>query len=164
MMASEKIISQKTEVVSEIKSNIESANAVVFFDYRGLTVGEMGELRKTLKENDASLKIYKNTLTQRAVDELKLDLNDTLLGPSAMAYGSDIIAPIKVVSDFAKKFDSLEIKGGIIEGEVSTLEALKSIAAIPSREGLLTMLAGGLIGVVRDLSIGLNMVAEQKEN
>ena len=163
-MASEKIISQKTGVVSEIKSNIESANAVVFFDYRGLTVGEMGELRKTLKENDASLKIYKNTLTQRAVDELKLDLNDTLLGPSAMAYGSDIIAPIKVVSDFAKKFDNLEIKGGIIEGEVSTLEALKSIAAIPSREGLLTMLAGGLIGVVRDLSIGLNMVAEQKEN
>jgi len=162
-MASEKIIAQKTDVIAEIKSNLETAGSVIFFDYRGLTVEEISALRKSLKENDASLKIYKNTLTKKATDELNLDLEEALKGPSAMAFSPDVIAPVKILSDYAKKYETLEIKAGIVEGEVSTLETLKQLAAIPSRDGLLTMLAGGMIGIVRDLSIALNMVAEQKQ-
>ena len=80
-----------------------------------------------------------------------------------MAYSDDSVAPIKVLSDFAKEHKALEIKGGIVDGEVATLDTIKQLSTLPSREGLLTMLASGLIGTVRDLSIALNMVSEEKE-
>jgi large subunit ribosomal protein L10 len=80
-----------------------------------------------------------------------------------MAYSNDSIAPIKTLSDFAKDHKALEIKGGIVDGEVTDLDTIKKLAQLPSREGLLTMLATGLIGTVKDLSIALNLLSEQKE-
>ena len=99
----------------------------------------------------------------RALSDLKIDVNDQLIGPSAMAFGTDQIGAVKVLSDFAKKNQALVLKVGIIDGEVSDKEKLDQLASIPSREGLLTMLAGGMIGIARDLSICLNLYAEQKE-
>ena len=93
-----------------------------------------------------------------------IDLNEALTGPKAMAFGSDAVAPIKVLSDFANKHKSLEMKIGIVEGKITTLEILKELSKIPSREGLLTQLAGGLIGVVRDLSICLDLYSQKLEN
>lgn len=163
-MANAKIIEKKAEVVSEIKEKFQNANSVVLFDYRGLTVAEVTELRRALRESGADYKVYKNTLTKRAVDELNIGLGEYLTGPSAISFSSDELGPVKIISEFAKKHEALELKAGIVEGKVADANELEKYAAIPSREGLLTMLAGGLIGTVKDLSIALNLLAEQKEN
>lgn len=163
-MASPKILEKKQQIVNEILENIKKSQTIVFFEYRGLSVVELTELRKSLRETDSEFKVYKNTLTKRALETMGIDLNEALTGPKAMAFGSDAVAPIKVLSDFANKHKSLEMKIGIVEGKITTLEILKELSKIPSREGLLTQLAGGLIGVVRDLSICLDLYSQKLEN
>ena len=162
-MANQKIIEAKAKVVDEIADTAKNNASFILFDYRGLTAEETSELRKILRENDSKYKVWKNTLTKRAMDNLNYDLDGCLEGPSAIAYSNDAIAPIKALSNFAKAHPALELKGGIVDGNVTSLEELKALSTIPSREGLLTMLAGGLIGTVRDLSIALNLYSEQKE-
>ena len=110
------------------------------------------------------MNVYKNTLTKRALDSLNISMDECVLGPSALVYSTDAVAPIKTVTNFAKEHSALSVKGGIVDGKVSSLEELAQLATIPSRDGLLTMLAGGMIGIVKDLSIALNLYAEQKEN
>lgn len=161
-MASQKIVEAKAQVVEEITNVAKSSASFILFDYRGLTAEETSELRKLLRDSDSKYKVWKNTLTKRAMDNLELNLDDCLAGPSAIAYSDDAIAPIKALSNFAKEHPALEIKGGIVDGNVTSLEEIKALSTIPSREGLLTMLAGGLIGTVRDLSIALNLLSEQK--
>ena len=162
-MANAKIIEQKAGVVSEIKEKFENAKSVVAFDYRGLSVAEVTELRKKLREAGADYKVYKNTLTKRALDELNIDMNEYLAGPSAIAFGTDELSIVKIINDFAKEHEALELKAGIVEGKVAGLEDLKRYAAIPSRDMLLTMLAAGLMGTVRDLSICLDLYSKEKE-
>ena len=99
----------------------------------------------------------------RALSDLKIDITDSLVGPSAMAFGKDQIGAVKVLSDVAKNNQALVLKVGIIDGEISDKAKLAALATIPSREGLLTMLAGGMIGIARDLSICLDLYAKQKE-
>ena len=161
-MANSKIIERKAGIVSEIKEKFENAKSVVLFDYRGLTVSEVTELRKKLREVGSDYKVYKNTMTSRALDELKIDLNDYLTGPNAITFGSDELSIVKILSDFAKEHDKLELKAGVIDGKVAGLEEIKQYASIPSREGLLTMLAGGLMATVRDLSICLDLYSNEK--
>ena len=163
-MANKLILEKKAETVNEITDKLKNSAGVVFVDYRGLTDEEITELRKTLRENNADVKVYKNTLTKRALDSLEISLDECVKGPSALVYSEDAVAPIKVVTNFAKDHEALNIKGGLVDGKVSSLEELAKLATIPSREGLLTMLAGGMIGIARDLSIALNLYAEQKEN
>lgn len=162
-MASEAILKQKQAVIDEIKDRVQNANTIVLFDYRGITDSEAKELRVKLRESNSDYKVYKNTLMARAFNELNIDLNDSLNGPSAFAYGEDQIAPIKILSDFAKDHPALVLKVGIVDGEKADQAKLAEYATIPSRDGLLTMLAGGMIGLVRDLSICLNLYSEQKE-
>ena len=162
-MANSKIIERKAGIVSEIKEKFENAKSVVLFDYRGLTVSEVTELRKKLREVGSDYKVYKNTMTSRALDELKIDLNDYLTGPNAITFGTDELSIVKILSDFAKEHDKLELKAGIIDGKVAGLEEIKQYASIPSREGLLTMLAGGMIATVKDLSICLDLYTKQSE-
>lgn len=162
-MANAKILEAKQGVIDEITEVAKTSASFILFDYRGLTAEEVTELRRNLRENGAKYKVWKNTLTKRAMDGLNYNLDDCLNGPSAMAYSDDSVAPIKVLSDFAKEHKALEIKGGIVDGEVASLDTIKQLATLPSREGLLTMLASGLIGTVRDLSIALNMLSEEKE-
>ncbi len=162
-MANVKILEQKQRVIDEIKDTVSNASTIVLFDYRGLTDSESKELRRALRESGSDYKVYKNTLMARAFSDLKIDLNENLEGPSALAFGSDAIAPIKVLSDFAKTHPALMLKVGIVDGEKSDKDALLALSKLPSREGLLTMLAGGMIQIAKDLSICLDLYAQQKE-
>lgn len=162
-MASEAILKQKQAVIDEIKERVQAANTIVLFDYRGITDSEAKELRIKLRETNSDYKVYKNTLMARAFNDLNIDLNDSLNGPSAFAFGEDQIAPIKVLSDFAKDHPALVLKVGIVDGEKADQAKLAEYATIPSRDGLLTMLAGGMMGIVRDLSICLDLYSQQKE-
>ena len=162
-MANVKILAKKQETIDEIKSTVENSATVVLFDYRGITDNEAKALRRSLRENGSDYKVYKNTLMARAFNDLNIDLNASLEGPSALAYGNDQIAPIKILSEFAKKNPAIILKAGVVDGDVSDKEKLAELATIPSRDGLLTMLAGGLIGIAKDLSICLDLYAKQKE-
>ena len=162
-MASERILEEKKQIVSEIVNKIKSNEAVILFQYQGLTVAELSELRNKLKDSNSEVKVYKNTLLKLACDELNIDINEFLEGPNAILFGSDLLEPIKVISEFAKSHKKLEIRVGVLSGNVSDKAVIAEYASIPSREGLLTMLASGMIQYVRDLSIALNLYAEQME-
>ena len=162
-MASEAILKQKQAVIDEIKDRVQNANTIVLFDYRGITDSEAKELRVKLRESNSDYKVYKNTLINRALDGSNYDIHEYLEGPSAISFSTDELAPVRVLSDFAKKHEALQLKVGIVEGKVATEDKLKEYASIPSREGLLTMLAGGLMATVRDLSICLDLYAKEKE-
>ena len=162
-MASEKILMQKQTVIDEIKDRASAAKTIVLFDYRGLTDSEAKELRIKLGESNSDYKVYKNTLMARAFNDLGIDLTEGLAGPSAFAYGEDQIAPIKTLSEFAKDHPAVILKVGYVDGEKADEAKLAEYATIPSREGLLTMLAGGMIGIAKDLSICLDLYSQQKE-
>lgn len=162
-MANQKILDKKQEIIDEIADKTKNSNSVVLFEYQGLTVEDTNNLRRLLKENSSEFKIYKNTLVKRAFDELKIDLTDELKGPKAMAFSEDEIAPIKVLYDFAKKHKALVVKTGLVDGEITEEEKLRELSTIPSKEGLLTMLAGGLLGTVKNLAICLDLRAQDLE-
>lgn len=163
-MASEAILKQKQVVIDEIKERVQNAKTIVLFDYRGITDSEAKELRVKLRESNSDYKVYKNTLMARAFNDLDIDLNESLNGPSAFAFGEDQIAPIKVLSEFAKDHPALVLKVGIVDGEKADQAKLAEYATIPSREGLLTMLAGGMMAIPRDLAIALDLYSQQKED
>lgn len=163
MVANVNILAKKQEIIDEVKAKVQEATTVVLFDYRGLTDNESKELRVKLRDTGADYKVYKNTLMARAFNDLNIDVNTSLEGPSAFAYGNDAIAPIKVLTDFAKTHPALVLKVGIVDGEIADQAKLAEYATIPSREGLLTMLAGGMMGIPRDLSICLDLYSAQKE-
>ena len=135
-------------------------------DYRGLTVAEVTELRKQLRDAGVEFKVYKNTMTRRAADSLGLsELNEFLVGPSALAFSNeDVIAPAKIINNFAKEHEALEIKAGVIEGSYVPVEDVKAIASLPSREGLLSMLLSVLQAPVRNFAYAVKAVGEDKEN
>ena len=123
-MANAKILEQKSLVVDEIKGKFENAKSVVVFDPRGLNVAEVTELRRALRESGSDYKVYKNTLVKRAVNSLDIKLDEFLEGPSAISFSSDELAPVKVISEFAKKHTNLELKAGIVEGKVAEASEL----------------------------------------
>lgn len=159
------IIEQKKQMVVEIADKLKASKTVVVVDYRGLTVGEVTELRKQLREAGVEFKVYKNSLTRRAAEASELvTLNEFLTGPNAIAFSNeDVIAPAKILNDFAKKHEALEIKAGVIEGNVATAEEIKALAELPSREGLLSMLLSVLQAPMRGLALATKAVADQKE-
>ena len=154
-MANKKIIERKQQTVEEIIEKTKNSSCVVLFENQGLTVSETNELRKELR---------KNTLAKRAMDELKIDFDTELQGPKALAFGTDAIAPIKVLNDFANKTKKLEMKIGFVDGTVADQAMLNTLANIPSREQLLTMLAGGLMQTVKDFAICLDLHSQNLEN
>ncbi len=163
-MANQKILDKKQETINEISEKASNASSVVFFEYQGLKAMETNDIRRILRESGSELKVYKNTLVRRALDSLKIDLAAELEGPKAVAFGTDAVAPIKALSDFAKKHPALVLKVGIVDGEIADEAKLKELSTIPSREGLLTMLASGLMGTVRDLSICLDLHSQNLES
>ena len=162
-MANQAIIAKKEEVVNEIAERVKNANSIVLFDYRGLTDAEIVELRRKLREENSFYKVYKNTLTKRAFDKLSIKLDDCLEGPSAIATSDDEIAAIKVLAEFAKTHPALELKGGYVDGKVASLEELNKLATIPSRDGLLTMFAAGLMEHVKNVAICLDLHSQNLE-
>ena len=162
-MASSKILEHKKAIVDEIVDKLKSSESVIIFQYQGMTVEELSDLRRKLREVESDVKVYKNTLLKRAADELKINLDDFLEGPNAILFGKTLLEPIKIISEFAKSHDKLDIRVGVISGDVADLSVIKEYASIPSREGLLTMLAGGMMQYVKDLAISLNLYAELME-
>ena len=164
-MASQKILESKENIVKEITDKVKSSESVILFTYQGLTVAEMEELRKVLKENEAEVKIYKNTLVKRALDSLKINMETSYLeGPNAIVFGKNLLEPIKVISKFAKEHEAATVRIGILSGEIADLDVINKYATIPSRDTLLTQLASGMMAYVKDLSIALNLYSESKEN
>ena len=162
-MASTKILEQKKKTVDEIIDKLKNSESVIIFQYQGMSVADLSDLRRKLKEAQAEVKVYKNTLLKRAADELNINLDDFLAGPNAILFGKTLLEPIKIISEFAKSNDKLDIRVGIISGDVADISVIKEYASIPSREGLLTMLAGGMMQYVKDLAISLNLYAEKME-
>lgn len=163
-MGSVKALTLKKQIVSEITDKLKSSSAIIFFDYLGLTVSEMTELRRKMKDADADIRIYKNSLTKRALDSLSLKDDFNLMGPHALSFSSNIVEPIKIITNYAKDHPRLVLKKGIVEGNFISVPSILELALIPSREGLLTMLAAGMLEIVRDLSICLHLVSELKDN
>ena len=159
------VIEQKKQVVDEIAEKLQASNSIVVVDYRGLNVAEVTELRKQLREAGIEFKVYKNTLTRRAAEAAGLEgINEFLTGPNAIAFSNeDVVAPAKIINEFAKKNEALEIKAGIIEGTLASVEDVKALAELPSREGLLSMLLSVLQAPVRNFALATKAVAEQKE-
>jgi large subunit ribosomal protein L10 len=159
------VIEQKQTIVDEIAGKLKSSVSTVVVDYRGLNVAEVTELRKQLREAGIDFKVYKNTLTRRAAEATELTgLNEVLTGPNAIAFSNeDVVAPAKILNDFAKKHEALEIKAGVIEGNIATVEEIKALADLPSREGLLSMLLSVLQAPIRNLALAAKAVADQKE-
>jgi large subunit ribosomal protein L10 len=162
-MASEKNLLMKKNVVEEIKNKLDKSKTFLLLNYQGLTVSELDALRRKLRNNNTDVKIYKNTLVDLALKDKKIPLNDFMEGPNAYLFSESIIEPIKMVSEFAKDHPSLVIRAGLIDNEVVDTHIINEYATIPSMEGLLTMFAGGLIEHVKNLSIALNLYAENLE-
>lgn len=160
-----KVIETKQQVVTEIADKLRASKSTIVVDYRGLTVSEVTELRKNLREAGVEFKVYKNSLTRRAAESAEMaELNEFLTGPNAIAFSNeDVVAPAKVLNDFATKHEALEIKAGVIEGKLVTLDEVKAIATLPSREGLLSMLLSVLQAPIRNLALATKAVADQKE-
>ncbi|WP_069651090.1 50S ribosomal protein L10 [Caloranaerobacter ferrireducens] len=169
-------IEQKKQIVQEIKDKIDRAQAVVLVDYRGLNVEEVNELRKKYREAGVEYKVYKNTLMRFAFKDAGLEeFNNYLTGPNAIAFSyDDPVSAAKVTSEFAKEHDKLEIKAGVVDGEVIDVNRVKELANLPSREVLIAQVLGGLNGpitgfanvlqgTIRKLVYALNAIKEKQE-
>jgi len=158
-------IEKKQQVVDELVEKFKSSVSTIVVDYRGLNVAEVTELRKQLREAGLEFKVYKNTLLRRATAETGMtDLDEFLVGPTAIAFSNeDVVAPAKLLHGFAKNHEALEIKSGIIEGKVASVDEIKALADLPSREGLLSMLLSVLQAPIRNFALAAKAVADQKE-
>ncbi|MEK4338663.1 50S ribosomal protein L10 [Brevibacillus sp. FSL K6-6036] len=156
---------EKVQAVNEIATKLRASQTTVVADYRGLTVAQVTELRRQLREAGIEFVVLKNTLTRLATAKENLtELDQYLTGPNAIAFSTeDVIAPAKIIAEFAKKNEKLEIKGGVIEGKVVGADEIKALAALPSREGLLSMLLSVLQAPVRNFALAVKAVSEQKE-
>ena len=154
----------KQPIVDEIKAMLDGACGAVVVDYRGLTVEQDTRLRKQLREAGVSYKVYKNTLIKRAAEGTEFAaLDPNLEGPTAIAVSKDdATAPARVLAEFAKKADKLEIKGGVIEGTYYDAKGMQVIATIPSREVLLGKLLGSIQSPITNLARVLNQSAEKQ--
>ncbi|MGR9047922.1 50S ribosomal protein L10 [Halobacillus faecis] len=159
------VIEQKKQIVSDLAEKFRNSKSAVVVDYRGLDVAEVTELRTQLREAGVDFKVYKNTMVRRAADEVELsELNEVLQGPTAVAFHEDdAVAAAKVLNNFAKDHDSLEIKGGVVEGQVATLEQIKELANLPNYEGLVSMFLSVLQAPIRNFAYATKAIADQKE-
>ncbi len=153
----------KAPIVEEISAGIKDAQSVVLVDYRGLTVEQDTQLRRNLREAGVSYKVYKNTFMTRAFKGTECeDLIQYLEGPSAVAISKeDATAPARVLAEFAKTADKLEIKAGVVEGTVYDAKGIASIASIPSREVLISRLLGSLKSPITNFARVMNQLAEK---
>lgn len=164
-MPSEKVLQQKQQIVADLSEKLKTAAAGVFVDYCGLTVEEDTELRNKLREAGIEYSVVKNTLTKRAANEAGYtDFDEILNGPTALALSfDDVVAPARVLAEFAKTKDVFEIKAGFMEGRAMSLEEIDALSKIPSKDALYGMLAGSLNSIIAGLARAVDAVREQKE-
>ena len=154
----------KKPVVDEIAANIDGAQAVVLVDYCGLTVEEDTRLRKTLRENGITYKVYKNTMMNFAFKDTPCEtLCPQLEGTNAIAVSkTDATAPARIIADFSKETKKMAIKGGVVEGAYYDADGMLEIAKIPSRDVLLGRLFGSMQSPIANLARVLNQIAEKQ--
>ena len=158
-------VEQKSPIIEEIKANFDGAKSVVLVDYLGLTVEQDTNLRRATRSENVIYKVYKNTYIKRAIEGTEFaDLAQDLEGPTAVAISKeDATAPARVMAQFAKKADKLELKSGVVECTYYDKNGIAVIAEIPSREELLSRLVGSLQSPITNLARVIKQVAEQKD-
>lgn len=158
-------IEEKKKIVEDIRERFEKSKSTIITEYKGLTVSEMNDLRKQLREAGVEYSVLKNTLTRRATEKANLsELHEQLVGPTAIAFSEeDVIAPAKVLHNFSKEHEHLKIKGGVIEGDIVSIDEIKALATLPSREGLISMLLSVLQAPMRNFALAVQAVAEKNE-
>ncbi len=164
-MASETVLNQKIKEVDELAEKIKEAKVVLLTDYRGINVDDVTGLRAKLRGTNTEYKVIKNNITRRALEKCEFEgLEDKLVGPTAVILGyNDYLETSKIIYEYAKENEFYKIKGGIIDGKVVTAEEIITLAKLPSRETLISMLAGALLGNVSKLAVALSEVAKKKE-
>jgi len=161
-MPSQKILEEKKQIVSSLAEQFKTAVSGVFVDYCGLTVEQDTQLRNKLREAGVEYKVIKNTLTRFAAKEVGFDELDPILnGPTSLAISmTDEVAPAKVIADFAKDNEQLEIKAGFLDGKVLALDEVKKLAATPNRETLIAKMLGSLNAPISNLARTLQALVD----
>ena len=164
-MANKDVIAMKEAKVNELADSIKNSKLVLLVNYRGITVADDTKLRKDLREANGQIKVIKNNIIKRALDANKESgLDDVLEGPTAIVSSTEeYLQPLKAVYKFTKDHENYKIKGGIIEGEIKSVEEILTLAKLPSREELLAKLAGSLLGTISKLAVALDQVKTKKE-
>jgi large subunit ribosomal protein L10 len=166
---------QKAVAIAEIASNIDESDAIFAVDYRGISVAQIAELRTKLREADATFKVVKNSLTERAADQVgAAALKDYLAGPTALTFvRGDVATAAKAVADYARATQLLPFKGGLMDGAPLDVDQIRSLSRMPSREVLYSQLVGvvaspvtGLVrtlgALISGLAVALGQVREKK--
>ena len=157
------IILEKQTVVNTIAESMEKAKSTVIVEYRGVSVAKLEELRRELRKEGVTMKVYKNTLVERASNKLGLDLDAELVGPNAFVFSyDDAVSAPRILAKFAKTEKNLVLKGGIVEGKVITAQEMLAVSKLPSREGLYSMLLSCLQAPIRNLACTVKAVAEKE--
>ena len=165
-MASEKILNQKKEEVTKLANEMKEAKLILLTDYRGINVDDVTKLRTELRNANAKYTVIKNNITRRALAEAGIEgLENELEGPTAVIMSNDdYLEPAKAIYNFTKNNDYYKIKGGVVEGKVMTAEEIITLAKLPSKEQLLSMLAGALLANISKFAVALDQVRIQKES
>lgn len=157
------VLAAKTETVKEISEKAKKSQTIIVCEYRGLTVAQIQEVRRALHKEKAEMSVYKNSLVERAVDELGYnDLNSVLTGPNAIVFSEDVIAGAKVIAKYAKRHkDVLVVKGGIVEGKFVDAKGIIEVSKLPGKEGLLSMFLSCLQAPIRSFACAVKAVADK---
>ena len=157
------VLEQKKQIVEEIANKMSASASTVVCEYRGLTVSEVTELRRALRAENVEFVVYKNSMVQRAAEQLgHNDLLASLKGPNAIAFSSDAVAPSRVLAKFAKTHEKLVLKAGVVEGKVVGTDTIQELSSLPNKEGMISMLLGCLQSPVRSFACALKAVADAK--
>ena len=157
------VLAAKSETVKEISEKAKKSQTIIVCEYRGLTVAQIQEVRRALRKENAEMNVYKNSLVERAVDELGYaDLKAVLKGPNAIVFSEDVIAGAKVVAKYAKRHkDVLVVKGGIVEGKFVDAKGMLEVAKLPGKEGLISMFLSCLQAPIRSFACAVKAVADK---
>lgn len=165
-MANKKIVNQKAKEVKSLAEEIKNSKVLLLCNYRGITVEQVTNLRNDLRNANAKYTVIKNNITRRALAELKISgLDDALIGPTVVITSEeDYLPALKAIYKFIKANKFYELKGGMIDGEVKEVSELLTLAQLPSREELLSKLAGLLLANISKLAVAISEVEKQKQN
>ena len=157
------VLAAKSETVKTIEEKAKKSQTIVVCEYRGLTVAQIQEVRRALHKEKAEMAVYKNSLVERACDELGYaDLKEVLKGPNAIVFSEDVIAGAKVVAKYAKRHkDVLVVKGGIVEGKFVDAKGIIEVSKLPGKEGLLSMFLSCLQAPIRSFACAVKAVADK---
>ena len=157
------VLAAKSETVKEISEKAKKSQTIIVCEYRGLTVAQIQEVRRALHKEKAEMNVYKNSLVERAVDELGYnDLNSVLTGPNAIVFSEDVIAGAKVIAKYAKRHrDVLVVKGGIVEGKFVGAKGIIEVSKLPGKEGLISMFLSCLQAPIRSFACAVKAVADK---